>query len=59
MSKKASSTEALAAAGHSSTMNRRMMDRNDLKLATQPSEEVMNALFEQVVVRSGEDTSSL
>lgn len=55
MSKKTSSSELLAAsnAASASPMSKRVRDRHDPTLAaTQPSDEVMNALFEQVAVRS-------
>ena len=60
MAKKTSSSEALAAsnAATGSPMNRRMKHRDDLA-ATQPSDEVMNALFEQVAVRLSTANTSL
>jgi len=54
--KKTHSSEILAASNvaSASPLNRKRKDRNDLTTAaaaTQPSDEVMNALFEQVTVR--------
>lgn len=56
MSKKTSSSEGLTASNVAtgSPLNKRMKDRNDFTAtaaATQPSDELMNALFEQVAVR--------
>ena len=53
MSKKINSSEAPAAsnAAPGSPMNKRTKDRSDLAMTATPSDEVMNALFEQVAVR--------
>ena len=58
MSKKINSSEASAAsnAAPGSPINKRVKDRgNDLAMAATPSDEVMNALFEQVAVRGAND----
>ena len=57
MSKKINSSEASAASNVApgSPVTKRMKDRNELALTATPSDEVMNALFEQVAVRA--DTS--
>ena len=54
MSRKTNSLERVAAsnAATGSPATKRVKERNDLTAtATQPSDEVMNALFEQVAVR--------
>ena len=56
MSRKSNSLERAAAsnAANGSSVNKRMKERNDVTAAAaaaiQPSDEVMNALFEQVAV---------
>ena len=55
MSKKTRGLEELDASNvaSSSPMNKRIKDRNDLAMKATPSDEVMNALFEQVAVSPG------
>ena len=61
MSKKANSLEGLAASNvpPGSPMNKRMRDRNDPTASATPSDEVMNALFEQVTVSTGTAAAGL
>lgn len=61
--KKTNSSELVAASNVSSSpMNKKRKDRTDVTataaVATQPSNEVMNALFEQVAVSSTSYTAS-
>ena len=59
MSKKINSSEASAAsnAAPGSPMNKRTKERSDAAMTATPSDEVMNALFEQVAVREDDSVS--